>query len=550
MSQNSRVQHTLMAYLRHELCTPINAMMGYSAMLLEVQAEAQTNLIADLHKIHDCSKQLSTLVNAILDSAQLELSQIDGDLHRFGSTLRMEILTPLSTIVGYCKMLLEKAPAEAVADLDKINTAARQLLNLVNDIVHLARQQLPMLTAPESVPQLAIEHSAAANITHGTTDTLALLDWESPTPPIRDGTILAIDDNPTNCDSLARQLRQQGYLVTTATNAQALRLLKASPFDLITIDAIGLGIDGLEMLRQLKQDESCKHIPAIVFSALGEIESAVKWMKLGAADYVQKPFDLTLLKAKIGVYLEHNQLQDRQSNEQPVHQTAAIDMSNRSYNLEDLVQSPSKLTQIALAANPIGSQPPPPASPAAALERLLAGNQRFVDEACQNPQRSRSRIQEIASDQYPFASILGCADSRVPAEIVFDQGLGDLFVIRVAGNIASQTAIGSLEFATLVLGTQLIVVVGHSGCGAVAAAIKGEPLPGRISSIVEEIKPAIARAKDKIGDLTENTVIANIQRQAKKLMESSILADSIQAGKLKIVGGQYDLQTGKFTLVT
>ena len=550
MSQNSRVDRTLIAYLRRELCTPINAMMGYSAMLLEVQAEAQTNLIADLHKIHDCSQQLSTLVNALLDSAQLELSQIDGDLHRFGSTLRMEILTPLSTIVGYCKMLLEKAPAEAVADLDKINTAARQLLNLVNDIVHLARQQLPMLTAPESVPQLAIEHSAAANITHGTTDTLALLDWESPTPPIRDGTILAIDDNPTNCDSLARQLRQQGYLVTTATNAQALRLLKASPFDLITIDAIGLGIDGLEMLRQLKQDESCKHIPAIVFSALGEIESAVKWMKLGAADYVQKPFDLTLLKAKIGVYLEHNQLQDRQSNEQPVHQTAAIDMSNRSYNLEDLVQSPSKLTQIALAANPIGSQPPPPASPAAALERLLAGNQRFVDEACQNPQRSRSRIQEIASDQYPFASILGCADSRVPAEIVFDQGLGDLFVIRVAGNIASQTAIGSLEFATLVLGTQLIVVVGHSGCGAVAAAIKGEPLPGRISSIVEEIKPAIARAKDKIGDLTENTVIANIQRQAKKLMESSILADSIQAGKLKIVGGQYDLQTGKFTLVT
>ena len=550
MSQNSRVDRTLIAYLRRELCTPINAMMGYSAMLLEVQAEAQTNLIADLHKIHDCSQQLSTLVNALLDSAQLELSQIDGDLHRFGSTLRMEILTPLSTIVGYCKMLLEKAPAEAVADLDKINTAARQLLNLVNDIVHLARQQLPMLTAPESVSQLAIEHSAAANITHGTTDTLALLDWESPTPPIRDGTILAIDDNPTNCDSLARQLRQQGYLVTTATNAQALRLLKASPFDLITIDAIGLGIDGLEMLRQLKQDESCKHIPAIVFSALGEIESAVKWMKLGAADYVQKPFDLTLLKAKIGVYLEHNQLQDRQSNEQPVHQTAAIDMSNRSYNLEDLVQSPSKLTQIALAANPIGSQPPPPASPAAALERLLAGNQRFVDEACQNPQRSRSRIQEIASDQYPFASILGCADSRVPAEIVFDQGLGDLFVIRVAGNIASQTAIGSLEFATLVLGTQLIVVVGHSGCGAVAAAIKGEPLPGRISSIVEEIKPAIARAKDKIGDLTENTVIANIQRQAKKLMESSILADSIQAGKLKIVGGQYDLQTGKFTLVT
>jgi signal transduction histidine kinase len=130
MSQNSRVQHTLMAYLRHELCTPIHAMMGYSAMLLEdLQAGQQTNLIADLHKIHDCSKQLSTLVNAILDPAQLELSQIDGDLNRFGSTLRMELITPLSTIVGYCEMLLEEAPAETIADLDKITISSIWLNN-------------------------------------------------------------------------------------------------------------------------------------------------------------------------------------------------------------------------------------------------------------------------------------------------------------------------------------------------------------------------------------------------------------------------------------
>ena len=278
MPQNGRVQHTLLAYLRHELCTPINAMMGYSAMLLEdLRVEAQTNLIADLHKIHDCSKQLSTLVNTILDSAQLELSQIDGDLHRFGSTLRMELRTPLSTIVGYCKMLLEKAPAEGIADLHKIDTAARQMLSLVNNIVDLARQQLPMLTAPESSPQLAIEHSTTANIMYSTTDTLASLDRESSAPPIRNGTILAIDDNPINGDSIAGQLRQQGYLVTTATNAdQALRLLKAIPFDLILIDVMMPGSDGLEMLRQLKQDESLKHIPAIVLSALGEIESAVK----------------------------------------------------------------------------------------------------------------------------------------------------------------------------------------------------------------------------------------------------------------------------------
>lgn len=100
------------------------------------------------------------------------------------------------------------------------------------------------------------------------------------------------------------------------------------------------------------------------------------------------------------------------------------------------------------------------------------------------------------------------------------------------------------------LGTQLIVVVGHSGCGAVAAAIKRELLPGRISGCVEDIKPAVARVKDKAGNLQENVVIANIQYQAQKLAKSStVLADLIQAGKLKIVSGQYDLQTGKFTIV-
>ncbi len=197
------------------------------------------------------------------------------------------------------------------------------------------------------------------------------------------------------------------------------------------------------------------------------------------------------------------------------------------------------------------SDRPQPARPDAALQRLLEGNQRFVDETCQNSQRSRSRLQETASAQYPFASILGCGDSRAPTEIIFDQGIGDLFVIRVAGNVASQTVIGSLEFATSVLGTQLIVVAGHSGCNAVAAAVKGEPLPGRIGGFVEDIKPAVARVRDRTGDLEENVVIANIQYQAQKLAESStILADLIQAGKLKIVGGQYDLRTGKFTIVT
>jgi carbonic anhydrase len=205
----------------------------------------------------------------------------------------------------------------------------------------------------------------------------------------------------------------------------------------------------------------------------------------------------------------------------------------------------------AMADNPPTSVKPQPINPDAALKSLLVGNQRFVEGKRLNPHQSKLRLEETAVAQYPFAAILGCADSRVPAEIVFDQGLGDLFVVRVAGNVASQTAIGSLEFSTAVLGAQLIVVLGHAKCGAVSAAIKGDPLPGRIGVFVEEIKPAVETVRNKTGNLEENSIIANVQYQAQKLSESStILRGLIKEGKLKIVGGRYDLATGKVTIVT
>ncbi len=194
---------------------------------------------------------------------------------------------------------------------------------------------------------------------------------------------------------------------------------------------------------------------------------------------------------------------------------------------------------------------PRPVSPDEALQRLLQGNQRFINGKRESPNQSKTRLMETSVAQYPYASILGCADSRVPAEIVFDQGLGDLFVVRVAGNVGSQTTIGSLEFASAVLGSELIVVLGHAKCGAVVAAIKNEPLPGRIGVFVEEIKPAVESVRHKTGDIEKNSIIANVQYQAKKLSESStILSGLVKQGKLKIVGGVYDLATGKVTLVT
>ncbi|MBD2681856.1 MULTISPECIES: carbonic anhydrase [Nostoc] len=185
-----------------------------------------------------------------------------------------------------------------------------------------------------------------------------------------------------------------------------------------------------------------------------------------------------------------------------------------------------------------------------AIRRLLNGNQRFVHQQRKYPDQTLERLRLVAKAQYPFAAILGCADSRVPAEIVFDQGLGDLFVVRVAGNVASDMAIGSLEYSTAVLGSQLIVVLGHKRCGAVTEAIKNEPLPGRIGFVVEGIKPALANINLATGNTSDDAVIANVKYQAKKLEESSvILTKLLRAGKLKIVGACYDLDTGKVNIV-
>ena len=193
---------------------------------------------------------------------------------------------------------------------------------------------------------------------------------------------------------------------------------------------------------------------------------------------------------------------------------------------------------------------PQPVPADTALQRIVEGNKRFIAGKQQNLQ-TKLRLQETAAAQFPFASILTCADSRLPAEIVLDQGLGDLFVVRVAGNVASQTAIGSLEFSTAVLGTQLIMVVGHERCGAVAAAVKGDPLPGRMAVFVEEIKPAVRLVKGKTGDPVENAVAANVKYQVENLKQkSTILSNLIAEGKLEIVGGRYDLDTGELTILT
>lgn len=190
-------------------------------------------------------------------------------------------------------------------------------------------------------------------------------------------------------------------------------------------------------------------------------------------------------------------------------------------------------------------------SPDAALQRLLDGNKRFVQHKPEYPDQSQARLQEVAKAQHPFATILSCADSRVPAEIIFDQGIGDLFDIRIAGNIVTPETLGSIEYSAVLLETPLIMVLGHERCGAVTAAVKGDLLPGKIGTFVKAIEPAMAKVKDKAGDPVENAVVANVQFQVEGLKQTSaLLAQRMQEGKLKIVGSRYDLDTGEVTIVT
>ena len=189
-------------------------------------------------------------------------------------------------------------------------------------------------------------------------------------------------------------------------------------------------------------------------------------------------------------------------------------------------------------------------SPDKALQQLVEGNQRHVAHKLVHPDQTEQRLQDVAKGQHPFAIILGCADSRVPPEIVFDQGLGDLFVIRVAGNILDDAVTGSIEFAAANLGAPLVMVLGHEKCGAVTAALKGEAVPGHISSLVEAIKPAVEQVKGKPGDLLDNAVRANVKIVVEELKSSRpILADLFKDNKLKIVGGRYDLESGKVDII-
>ncbi len=189
-------------------------------------------------------------------------------------------------------------------------------------------------------------------------------------------------------------------------------------------------------------------------------------------------------------------------------------------------------------------------TPEVALQRLLDGNARFVAGHPTHPNQSVARRVEVAGGETPFAVILTCSDSRVSPEFFFDQGLGDLFVVRDAGNTLNDHVIGSIEYAVEHLRASVILVVGHEKCGAVAAVIAGGRAEGRMGTILAAIRPAVRESRNQAGDKTDNAIRSNARLVAKSLVVTGpIVSHAVQTGQIKIFAARYDLASGRVELL-
>lgn len=181
-----------------------------------------------------------------------------------------------------------------------------------------------------------------------------------------------------------------------------------------------------------------------------------------------------------------------------------------------------------------------------ALKMLKEGNSRFINDELKHPHLDQQRRKMLTEGQAPHTVILACSDSRVIPDVIFDQGLGDLFVIRVAGNVAKDKVLGSIEYAVQHLGSKLVVVLGHEKCGAVTAALEPAEVEGHVGIILEEIKPAVFMARQQEGDLLENAIKNNVRIMRERVNDSlPILNKAVREQGVKVVSGYYRLETGE-----
>jgi phosphoserine phosphatase RsbU/P len=311
LREDALAGRALLAHLRHELRTPLNAVIGYGELLLEEAGGGEFG--EGLRKMLAAGHDLLDLVNDLLDPAKLQAVQAGLLTEGLGADTRHQLRTLLATVSGYCELLLEEAQeagqAGFIADLGRIRRAAEKFLALIDSVVELARVE-----AGQAAHRLetAVETTAVAQMIQETVSALRPRAAGAAEGRPAAGSLLVVDDNEINRDLLARRLAREGYQVAAATDGrEALRMIEAGNFDLVLLDVIMPGLNGYQVLDHLKAAGRLRDLPVIMISALGELESVVQCVGLGAEDYLPKPYDPVLLRARIGASLEKKRLRDR-----------------------------------------------------------------------------------------------------------------------------------------------------------------------------------------------------------------------------------------------
>lgn len=302
--------HSSLSHLRHELRTPINAIIGYSEMIVEEfeDINAEVEYLHELEEIRECGAKLLVAIDNFLNPVSLPANQLELERIITNPKLKVELKALTNLTLERCQTLIPTIETEFVTDVEKIQTAANKLLKEIDELLVVGIENNQTFAENEVAVGETISEISDIDVAIDSGLLLAQ-EEEQPLDPAQ-YTILVVDDNSTNRDLLSRQVKAQGYQVATAANGrEAINAIKTGVYDLILLDIIMPEINGYEVLKWIRAG-SWRHIPTIMISALDEIDSVVKCVEMGAADYLAKPFNPTLLRARLGACLEQKRLRD------------------------------------------------------------------------------------------------------------------------------------------------------------------------------------------------------------------------------------------------
>ena len=310
MTKDSQSQSSVLAHLRHELRTPINAIIGYSEMIIEEveETEAEVAYLNELESIRGCGTQLLASINNFLNPTVVPGDRLDLEQIITNPQLKFELEESTQSVINYCQHLIPAVENDFVTDIEKINSAANKLLQEIDNLPHISAiesETTGRVDTEDLLPEVDFDNAL---------DTATLIASNSNSALEKSQyTILVVDDQPTNRDLLVRQVKAQGYRAVAAVDGrQAIKMIKTGVYDLILLDIIMPEINGYEVLKWICSGP-WRHIPTIMISALDEIDSVIKCIEMGAADYLAKPFNPTLLNARLGACLEQKRLRDKES---------------------------------------------------------------------------------------------------------------------------------------------------------------------------------------------------------------------------------------------